>query len=614
MIKWLLMTSLTGSVASLLFILLRTKLAAKYGGRWYYYACLLTFALFILPLHVNLSFIQSQFSFFENRIQTNSTTAVKEAAAAAATSMPEQMATTKTSVVNDIFSVLSVDQWILGIWIAGCLAMLYRYLFGYFRFKKLAIQSSPIDSFRNLKVVVSDYVHSPMLIGFFNPKIVIPNTEINEEDYKLALQHEWIHYKQGDVWFKLMAVLVNCLHWFNPISYLALANISEACEYAVDEQITKGLKPAEKKRYSEMILHFASSMSPVLNSNLGQHKKQLYRRFTLIMKRSTGSKKMILGFMVVALIAAVSVFSSSIVFAKKSMPLTEYGGAIKTYYNTSITLEENIQTTLGNRAIRISYPDMYIDADGLKIDYYNRSEPYYKVVRQWHEKKPAFASMTNKSLSIEGQTVTVVFNDQAKDYINDKVINQMIINQITFELSYQNKKYKYDHNAFIKEVIKRGVYVIEEVATPKQFTYNLSKTQNGAFVGNKLLTSYDKKNKITNIFNGTAKLPKTINNEVNQGVQLGTTFVIKNGETLAINIKELTDKMPTINLAIWDETTDELAYSIVNASIWNRNIFTPGDNEANHSFKVVASGEEKDNVGIEIYTYKTGKEEVNVTN
>ncbi|UNK18703.1 M56 family metallopeptidase [Paenibacillus sp. N3/727] len=623
MIKWLLMTSLTGSVASSLFILLRTKLASKYGGRRYYYASLMALSLFILPLHFNVSINQPLFSLYEKQVQPDSTSAVIEMTAAIGSSMPDQTASASTTSENQDFSILSVDQWILGIWMVGCLAMLYRYFFAYFRFKKQAIQSSPIDRIGDLKVVVSDYVHSPMLIGFFKPTIVMPNANINAEDYQLALQHEWIHYKQRDAWIKLMAVLVNCLHWFNPVSYLALANISEACEYAVDEQITKGLKTTEKKRYSEMILHFASS-SPVLNSNLAQPKKQLCRRFSLIMKRNTGSGKTVLGIFLVVLITTVSVFSSSVVFAEKSKPLTEDRADIKTYYDTFKTPEENVEIALGTKSMHTS-TNLYIDADGRKIDDFNHTEPYYKIHQYWQDKESA-ANMINKTMSIEGHTVTVAFSERAKDYIDDKVIKQMIVNQITFDLDYQDPKYKYDHQAFIKELMKRGVYVIEEVITPKQFTYSLSQKTSGAIAGHKMYTSYDKKTKIADIFNGKVKLPKTNLNDIGeinqaeetlakQGVQLGAAFVIKNGETLAISIKELSDKMPKIHLAIIDETTGKIVDSIFNASFtWSRHIYTPGKNEVNHSFKVVASGDEQDHAKLEIYTYKTGKEEVNIAN
>jgi hypothetical protein len=48
------MTSLAGSIASLCLILLKTKLAAKCGERWYYYVSLSVLLLFLVPLHINL--------------------------------------------------------------------------------------------------------------------------------------------------------------------------------------------------------------------------------------------------------------------------------------------------------------------------------------------------------------------------------------------------------------------------------------------------------------------------------------------------------------------------------------------------------------------------------
>jgi len=337
------------------------------------------------------------------------------------------------------------------------------------------------------------------------------------------------------------------------------------------------------------------------------------RGFDLIF--DNGSVKSLISALLV-LILAVSVFSSSIVFAKTPKPLTEYGGGFRTYYNTSTNLEENVRSTLGIKSstgklgATVSWADIYIDADGLMIDYFNRTNPYYKLKLHWQEKENAVANMKSKTLTTEGRSVTVAFSDQAKAYIDDKVMNKMLVTQIAFDLAYQNKKYKYDHQAFVDELIKRGAYVIEEVLTPEQFTFNLFKTKSGGVAGTKPITSFDTKVKIKDIFKGKAILPKTIDNgEGNQGIQIGKTFAVKNGETLAIDIKELTDKSPTISFTIVDETTCALVYWNPAEMSGKRTIFTPGKNEANHTFKVLASGEEKDHVNKEIFTYKTGEAE-----
>ncbi|MDD3653996.1 MAG: hypothetical protein PHO01_07410 [Desulfotomaculaceae bacterium] len=60
MIKMLFMTSLTGSVISLLLILLKTRLLKKFGGTWYYHICLLSLLLFVVPVQVDLSGLMPQ--------------------------------------------------------------------------------------------------------------------------------------------------------------------------------------------------------------------------------------------------------------------------------------------------------------------------------------------------------------------------------------------------------------------------------------------------------------------------------------------------------------------------------------------------------------------------
>ncbi|MBP1993165.1 M56 family metallopeptidase [Paenibacillus eucommiae] len=625
MIKWLLMTSLAGSIASLCLIFLKTRLSAKYGGRWYYYVCLSSLLLFIVPLSLNVPALypQSLFpetvtaSFNGNPAAAAETTTSEQASSVQAL---EQPAPSVEGASKGNFPVLPASVWIIGIWISGFAIALFYYFFSYFRFKRKALQGILIDKAGGLNVLASDYVHSPMLIGFIKPQIVFPQTNISAMEYQLALTHELIHHKQKDAWLKLFAVIVNCLHWFNPVSYLALANISEACEYAVDETVSKTMKPMDKKHYSEMILHFAAQASPAFNSGLAQPKKQLYRRFKLIMNRNTGKSPALSGILFATMIAAVSLFSSSVVFAKAPQPITEYSGGIRTYYDLNANLEKNIKNTLGisKDSVRVFWGELYIDKDGLKIDYFNRTEPYYKVAIQWMDKNsPDIAGMTQKTFFVENRTITVAFADKAAAYKDDKVIKNMITRQIAFELNNYNKdqKYKYDHAAFTNELIQRGAYVFNEILAPEQFAFELSITKNEEIVGYKPITAYDKKSKLTDIFNKSVKLPKSVYSESadgSQGLQIGKTFVMKSGETLALDIKETTDKSPTVSLAILDETTGAVAYWYPAASSGMRYMFTPGKNTANHSFKIVASGEEEDAAKIEVFTYKSGEEETKV--
>ena len=78
---------------------------------------------------------------------------------------------------------------------------------------------------------------------------------------RMVLLHELTHYKRKDLLVKWFAVLVNAVHWFNPLCYLACAALSEACEVSCDMAVTKNMTEEEQKLYMQTILHLAAERS-----------------------------------------------------------------------------------------------------------------------------------------------------------------------------------------------------------------------------------------------------------------------------------------------------------------------------------------------------------------
>ena len=78
---------------------------------------------------------------------------------------------------------------------------------------------------------------------------------------RMVLLHELTHYKRKDLIIKWLAVLVNSVHWFNPLCYIACANLSEACEVSCDMSVTKNMSQDEQKLYMQTILDLAEERS-----------------------------------------------------------------------------------------------------------------------------------------------------------------------------------------------------------------------------------------------------------------------------------------------------------------------------------------------------------------
>ena len=110
---------------------------------------------------------------------------------------------------------------------------------------------------RRIRLKASSDIDSPMLVGVLFPTVYIPCLEIPDDNMRMVLLHELTHYKRKDLLVKWFAVLVNAVHWFNPLCYLACAALSEACEVSCDMAVIKNMSDDEQKLYMQTILDMA---------------------------------------------------------------------------------------------------------------------------------------------------------------------------------------------------------------------------------------------------------------------------------------------------------------------------------------------------------------------
>lgn len=161
------------------------------------------------------------------------------------------------------------------IWGAGVLIFLLVVIISYFRFlyrkSKNSVKISDSKFFsevkkelkikKHIRLKASSDIDSPILVGILFPTVYIPCREIPDDNMRMVLLHELTHYKRKDLLIKWFAILVNAVHWFNPLCYLACANLSEACEVSCDMSVTKNMSEDEQKLYMQTILNLATERS-----------------------------------------------------------------------------------------------------------------------------------------------------------------------------------------------------------------------------------------------------------------------------------------------------------------------------------------------------------------
>ena len=81
---------------------------------------------------------------------------------------------------------------------------------------------------------------SPMLVGLFRPKIIVPadfNSQYSATEKSLILAHERAHHAAGDHIVNAVVVLFQCINWFNPFIYLARPQLLLDQELACDARV-----------------------------------------------------------------------------------------------------------------------------------------------------------------------------------------------------------------------------------------------------------------------------------------------------------------------------------------------------------------------------------------
>ena len=149
---------------------------------------------------------------------------------------------------GEVFVPILSSVWITGIvaivsYSLWCLAQLKRRLMGSVHYKG--------------NVYLADHIESPFVLGFVKPKIYLPST-MRESEYTYTILHEIYHIKRKDHVVKLIAFTALCIHWFNPLVWLAFGLVMTDMEMSCDEAVLRQIGESAKAEYSISLLGFAT--------------------------------------------------------------------------------------------------------------------------------------------------------------------------------------------------------------------------------------------------------------------------------------------------------------------------------------------------------------------
>lgn len=176
------------------------------------------------------------------------------------------------------YSISKINNFILSIgriwlrmgwiWVTG-VALLVLYGVGSYgilikRLKKCGHKEGDTDindgMSGSFNIVISDEISSPFVAGLIKPVIYLPE-ELDGEQQKLVLEHEKIHIVRRDYLIKMIAYLAVCLHWFNPLVWIAFHFMELDMEVSCDEAVLKKIGYDKNKEYAKTLLALSGKHS-----------------------------------------------------------------------------------------------------------------------------------------------------------------------------------------------------------------------------------------------------------------------------------------------------------------------------------------------------------------
>ena len=287
--------SVTVSILVVLMLLLSSYLDERYPVKWRYFIWLILAIRLVIPfdlgfappLEVKLNDREISSRFEQN---LNGTAAYSAAGAPEAenTIGAERNAATDQTVLPrgkaldgraeptgghgaDGEKALTVSRLVLWVYLAGIAAFCLWQLGLYLSFRFAARRwyrdvsnqkiweifdrlKTEMDIEKDFRIRICRKITSPMIAGLFKPTLLLPHEGYQSIDLEIILKHELVHFKRNDLWFKLLLIFANALHWFNPFIYVMVKKANQDIEISCDEEALRGADLSLRKRYSERIL------------------------------------------------------------------------------------------------------------------------------------------------------------------------------------------------------------------------------------------------------------------------------------------------------------------------------------------------------------------------
>ena len=425
--KLIISLSLSGTTLILLLLLFRPLYRERLSKSWQYYIWLVVILRLLLPIAPETSLMGTLFRSAEGNLPgaTMSAPLPRDHEQISIDNLTEAEADGgQTDAAHGLTGTFPFVLWLV---IALLLVMRKVTIYQSFR-KYVDAGCRPIEDLEllecfghileahhikgSLDLCANNLVSSPLLIGLFRPRIILPDANLAERDLYYTVLHELTHYRRRDMLYKWLVQFILCLHWFNPCVYLMKNEINRLCELSCDERVIKALSETARKSYGDTLLNAAgaggSYKDTLASVTLHESKELLKGRLDAIMNYKKLSK--IVQFISIVLTGIV--IGGAVVLGAYAAPGSRSAADTPHETDAAKSLPD----------YRIEYEDhiyyIYVDgADESDKPLSNVTNGFYKLVFVYKDRYTTFGTFRNKDMqnlvrNMKPQFRTMVGNGQ----------------------------------------------------------------------------------------------------------------------------------------------------------------------------------------------------------
>ena len=315
------------SLLILLLLALTPLLRRQYTAKWRYWAWLALALRLLIPLNLSLPQAPVQVNISNKTVFSAPATqpqhpTVPQAPIHTGTPAPQPADWAKGSSIT-IMEVLAA------VWLAGTILFLLWQTLSYLHFLrqvhrwKRPVKDEQVLQLaqkvrreegirREIPVFVCSRISSPMVIGLFRPTLFLPQEDYGQRALYFIVKHEMGHIRRRDIWYKLVLMLANALHWFNPLVWLMSRQAGRDVEFVCDDEVIRGLDLEGKGFYGDTILEIVrkGEKAPVFSTYFSGGVRSIRDRLRNLFDQKNKRKGALALGLMVLLVGAAGLFAA----------------------------------------------------------------------------------------------------------------------------------------------------------------------------------------------------------------------------------------------------------------------------------------------------------------